>query len=274
MADFSTLGGVSTRAENFGVDLSNSRGIQITSGSANVKGSWVELIASTGIDYNTIELFVRTFTAAQLLMDIGIGSAGNEVVVAENLYVGAAGSTRGQMTNMQLPIYIPSGTRISCRTQASSSSTGVLCSGVGYSGGIGGTRGRAKVIANGADTSDSGGVAVDAGGVADTKGSWVEITSATSVDARELLLITGVGLNSSLSVADFLVDIGIGSAGNEEIIVPNIHLFTDATADVMSHTFIRLPIQVPNGTRIACRMQSSTTASPDDILDMVVYGVV
>lgn len=275
MADFSSAGGVSTRAEDFGADLAISAGTVVTGGSANTKGSYTELIASTGIDYNHIEIFVRDSEATDILLDISVGSAGNEVVVASNLYISStAGSTKRMIITIPIPIHIPVGTRISARCQAGGASDICLVNGVGYSSGLGGQRGRAKVVAYGDDTAASGGTAVDAGGVAHTKGSYVQLTASTNEQLKEIMLIVGLNANTAMSTSGFLVDIAVGAAASEEVLVPNIALYTDSANDSVSQAVFRCPIAIPAGTRIAVRMQSTTTASPDDILDMVVYGVV
>jgi len=275
MADWPISGGAETRAENFGADNSNSFGLNVTaSGTANTKGSYVELIASTGIDYNMVHLFVRNADVDDQMFDISIGSTGNEEVIISNIMLSSVGGTNRVGVQLDFPIYIPSGTRISCRCQAAVGSTIMNISGIGYSGGIGGTQGIAKIVDYGTNLSDSGGTAVDAGATINTKGAWSQITSSTNEDLKEIIMMIGLGSNNAPTAAPFLVDIGIGAAASEEIIVPDVFLYSFTVNDTIGMSFVRIPMQIPSGTRIAIRMQSDTNNSVDRVLDFAIYGAV
>lgn len=91
---------------------------------------------------------------------------------------------------------------------------------------------------------------------AHTKGSWTQITAATTRDYRALSVdisddVDGGGYDT------YLIDLGIGAAAAEVVIVPNM-IFDVPRAAKAGHTFgLELPIQIPAGTRIAARLQSS-----------------
>ena len=109
------------------------------------------------------------------------------------------------------------------------------------------------------------------GGGANVKGSWVQITAATSFayDSVTLILLQPVTDGGGDS---FLVDIGIGAAASEIVVVPNIHFdgsrgsFADWTA-----TITLLPITVASGSRLACRCQAFGAAGSRTI-DVFVVG--
>lgn len=114
----------------------------------------------------------------------------------------------------------------------------------------------------------STGVVVASSASINTKGTWVELTAAT---ARH-----GIGILVNLrrghtAVADFLVDIGIGAAAAEIVIVPNLK------ADSGTNTLTRsaplwIPIGIPAGTRISARCQSTISAAASRVQVTVVYG--
>lgn len=89
--EFASSLSVPTKYTDYGTDLANSGGTAITpSATANTKGSWVELSASTTAPIHeilaTYQLSTGTQAAATLYMfDIGIGTAGNERVIASNI---------------------------------------------------------------------------------------------------------------------------------------------------------------------------------------------
>jgi hypothetical protein len=93
-------------------------------GTANVKGPWVELIASTSSNANALTYyaagwFINNFNPATLI-DIAFGAAGAETVVLENVAVGGAHNpvgTRAAGHFFTIPLKIPAGTRISTRAQ-------------------------------------------------------------------------------------------------------------------------------------------------------------
>lgn len=97
--------------------------------------------------------------------------------------------------------------------------------------------------------------AVAGHGTAHTKGNWVTVVASTAYDVGGLLvqcIMPASVANSSLC----LFDIGIGAAASEVVICPNIYVFGPGG---VTHVFI--PINVPAGTRIAARVQSTITSA-------------
>ncbi len=254
-----------------------STGITVAaSATADTKGSWVELIASTEHDVVEMNVQIPTIAAASAtsyFVDIAIGSAGNEEVIISNIHfsTGVSGS-RSPTFSFDYPISVPSGSRLSARCQntlASADSVDVLLtmgspkftSGTGFS----------EAVDFGANTSTSNGVAIDAGGVANTKGAWSEMTTGAD-ELSGFVLSLGANLNTALTTANFLFDVGIGSAGNEEIIAENIFCRTNIDENVFqSGKFCG--VSIPANTRIAVRSQSTTINNPDRILSAVLQGI-
>lgn len=109
-------------------------------------------------------------------------------------------------------------------------------------------------VAEGEVTASSGGTGVVPGGVAHTKTAWVELVASSSIRADGFVLDAQIG---DVAVADYLIDIGIGGAGSEVAIVSNI-LWTSGGGDgAPANAFF--PIQIPAGSRIVARAQSTDT---------------
>lgn len=86
----------------------------------NIWGSWVELDASLSVDswLSSVTVF-NSFVAARQVLELGIGSAGNEVTIARWSFKLVYLSAVGIITSLVLPVPIPikmlSGTRIAMK---------------------------------------------------------------------------------------------------------------------------------------------------------------
>lgn len=85
---------------------------------------------------------------------------------------------------------------------------------------------------------------------ANTKGSYVEVASSTAFPAAGIrVILTGV------VGVDNLVDIAIGAAASEQIIISNIPVTNGNGSRTISYDF---PIFIPAGTRLSARVQGTT----------------
>lgn len=116
-----------------------------------------------------------------------------------------------------------------------------------------------KAVVLGGETADSSASTLTAGGVANTKGSWVELTSALVFDADGFY----VSLNNGFARARYYVDIGIGGAGSEVVICPDLFVYTSLNGQASA--FLYIPLHIPGGVRIAARCQSSTGLNTIDL---------
>ena len=97
----------------------------------------------------------------------------------------------------------------------------------------------------------AGGVqACTASASTNTKGSYAEVVTSTAHDC-DGFLVSIAGQTSNVRV---LVDIAIGAAGSEDVIVDNIPWSANQNLTVSFY----VPYALPAGTRIAARCQSST----------------
>jgi hypothetical protein len=101
-------------------------------------------------------------------------------------------------------------------------------------------------------TTVSTGTVVNSGSPANTKGAWVELVAATSYEATGLTLYPSAGAG----VGDFLLDVAIGAAGAEQLIVE--HLLYNRSSLAFTAVMSRLPIVIPKGVRLAARVQCSS----------------
>lgn len=254
------------------------------SGTAHVKGAWSQLVASTAGESHLMKLFVvstQTSTAnSATLMDIGIGGAGSEKVIVPNLGVGFAllaltsGSAQAG-AEYTIPVQIPSGTRVAARLQALRTAPQTASVAMDLMGGQppGGFPSGAAVDTYGADTATSNGVVLTGAAVAPTKGAWSEIVASTP-NAIKGLMISPQGNTGILASVSSVIDIGVGAAGSEIVVVPDI-VVVCGTAEflvVMDRGMFPLDIPIPAGSRIAARIGASAGVLYAE-QSLIVHGV-
>lgn len=219
-----------------------------------------------------VSVYARHTSASQkgiAAFDIGIGGSGSEVVLLPNLAVGLAGYATFVSTGCAtfvFPVSIPAGSRISARYQAKSSATlgYVTCALLGV---MSGELGHGTVEAWGVDTSLSMPTILDGGAVANTKTSWVQLIASTARAVREVqVLLTNPDTDSvggDQNEKAFNVDVAVGAAGSEQIIIPNLQASRGWSLSFSPDGPLRLPLAIPAGTRISARTScSSTSTSP------------
>jgi hypothetical protein len=96
---------------------------------------------------------------------------------------------------------------------------------------------------------------VFASGSINVKGSWTQIAASTPFDS-DLLMLQWQGSVGSVSA---LMDIGIGGAGSEVVLVPNLSIESQASyLYFMGHS---IPIAIKAGTRVSVRIQASLASA-------------
>lgn len=271
MPDFSWIKG-SNRSEG-AADASNSRGINIIpDAAANTKGTWYELFASTSFRAYGLSVQFMAYDNAEFLFDIAVGPTSSEVIILENVLF-TCRKTGVNAFEMIFPITVPEGSKLSARVQSAGTSdvqewmTVQLISAPFL---MGVALGRATTY--GADVSDSGGVTIDPGSTANTKGVWFPIGTLDN-KMRAFSLHIGSNNNAALAAARFLIDVGIGSGGSEIVLLPDLGMQTNITSDSWYPAqFGPFPVNIPAGTRLSVRAQSSTTSSVDRLFDVAIIG--
>lgn len=274
MADWAAPNGIGDFRAPSAVASTSSGTVVTTGGSAHTKGSWTQITASSAVDADAVIVMIRGASGADTLTDIAVGASGSEVVVCSNLYEGAGSIPAfAHGATYVIPLQIPAGTRISARSQGHVSSQGLKVDLYLMKGGVAFPSACGRLTPYGANTADSGGVQIDPGTTANTKGAYSEITSSTSNPIKALIAAFPLVGDGTRSDCDWMVDIAVGAAGSEVPLISNFHLMCAATGN--SHypqASPTIPVAIPSGTRIAVRAQCSITTS-DRLFDAIIYGI-
>ena len=249
----------------------NSRGTVIATGGVNVKGGYAELISSTPFDAHGMMIHLGGGNPYRGLADIAVApQGGTPTVFIHNLHIDAVSAN--VMASFHFPISIPERSQMWARLQGSNGLAVFAIAGHLYGGGFADISPLAKVTTYGANTSDSGGTAIDPGGTAGVKGSWVQITSNTTSPIVKLVIAIGGDTNSVRARTSWLFDIGVGAPGSESVLQNNIPLIFD-DAYIYPRVIGPFDISIPAASRIAIRAQCTNTDATDRLFDAVLYGV-
>lgn len=96
--------------------------------------------------------------------------------------------------------------------------------------------------------------------VVGSKGGWAQVFASLANDTYGLMILVH---NSRTSAANrsYAIDVGIGGAGSEQVIIPDL---IGSNAGVTNNTcgiWYYFPIFIPAGTRVAVRAQGSVTTT-------------
>jgi hypothetical protein len=260
--------------ETIGAVTASSLGTTITAdGSADTKGSYGELSAATSRDNDGFVLFMGTANdGADYLTDIATGAAASETVVLANVAFSHAADIR-RIAVVSCPLAIATGTRVAAATQSSVGGAVIrLVLGLWQLGSVllGGCT---NIDTYGAETSDTGGVAVDPGASTNTKGDYAEITSSTGAATEQVAVQTGNRENTVRSTASWLMDLATGAAMSETVVWANFPLGSSTIADVVSPVVTPfVPLVIATSTRIAARAQCSINDATDRLFDALVLA--
>lgn len=231
------------------------------SGTANTKGAWVQLGAST-TQYHSKTVCIclggnSTIGAGKFLLDIGVGTTGNEVVIYPNLICGATATELDRFYYF-FPANIPAGTQISARCQNSIGGNVIAASMMFGHLGMFSEQFGGHVLALGAQTASSRGTQLDASGNDVGKRPYTEIIASTTLPIKALIIGQSNEITSSTNTG--WVDFAIGAAAAEKIIIPDWHITEQSSQDVKYPNTTQYPISVdiPTGTRISGRAAGSS----------------
>jgi hypothetical protein len=238
-------------------------GVTVTANAtANTKGSWTQLIASSSGNTSSIVVSAAGVAAAATtntatLLDIGTGASGSETTIIADVAVGASGSAgQGVNNSFEIPFKIPSGTRISARIQSvvAGGKTASISAFLMDLGNYDTAPTSVDVI--GADTANSKGISFSG-----ASGSWNEAIASTSRDYRAVCCVLS-SHNSDVAGITITWDVGIGASGSEVVFgggrapVSSNEVISNATP--YNYLFGR---KIPAGSRLAVR--HNIAANPD-----------
>lgn len=260
--------------ETGGAVTATSLGTAVVGGS-NAKSAWVQLIASTTIAAKMLWIHFRTGAdASPYVLDIGTGTDGSETVVLPDLLTDNAGGAASGLEGGSFGpfrIDIPSGTRIAVRAEVDAVAAGdetilvtiLLCD--------------SEIPLLTSPTHASYGVTtgatpkgntIDPGVTAHTKGAYTELTASAAASIQHLQLMFGNKNNTAPVLADFLIDIAIGSDGSETDIVSNLYVSTSAVTDLVLPRSVVIPGDNFGGQRISVRAQCSINDATDRLISV------
>lgn len=114
------------------------------------------------------------------------------------------------------------------------------------------------------------GTRLTASATAHAKGSYSQLVASTAYDVHGLtLVIAGSGVSATRT--DMMLDLAIGGAGSEVVILPEL-LCGWRSAPGAGPQDIFLPFFIPKGTRIAARLQSLISSDVVDVQVHLEYG--
>jgi hypothetical protein len=248
-----------------------------TANAANTKGNYTQIIASTPCDCFLVLQITRFANVGDFLIDIAVGGAGSESIIVSDILFSRANALQfGLVQSIPIPKLIPSGTRVSIRCQSTRASTNsiylnICCNCLGN---ILYTDLNPKITTYGSNTADSGGTGLDPGGVANTKSAWVEISSSLTFETSGLFLGIGSRNNATTSTCSWSLDLAVGGAGSEQIIISSIIITIHGNNNLINPGISDIYwVSIPAGTRLAARVQSNITDASDRLIDIIVYTI-
>jgi hypothetical protein len=225
-----------------------------SSATANALGSWTQLTAATAADtcWMVVNIW-NTGSYNNIALDIGVGPAGSEVVVAHQICVGVG---YDYVINFPIPCSIPAGTRIAARAQATAASITSYVTLQLFDGAFADTEGMAGVEGVGFTASSTTSTAVAAGSTANTPGAYTQLIASSGRDYAGFFL----SFRAAFPTNDYpgYADIAIGASGSEQVIVPSCLFYNNSFQATMPVTTIYW-VPIPSGTRIATRITSAAT---------------
>jgi hypothetical protein len=227
------------------------------SGSTNTKGSWTQVAASVPFDIAGIVLSGQCSTGGRsALIDIGVGAAAAEVVVLSNLL---ASFSRGYDLNYStyLPLSVKVGARLSLRLQSNVSAADFYLRLHFVAAGSVAPTSYPVATTYGADTATSDGTSITSGGSAGVKGSYAQLSASVTYDTKWLLVCIGPTLGG---VADFSLDIAVGAAAAEVVVVPDLFVNQASSGGSATPCYYLLPVAIKAGSRLSARAASTTSA--------------
>jgi hypothetical protein len=202
-------------------------------------------------------------TDTSTLLDIGVGAAGSERIVVADVSMGAW--THGSM--FQAPLFIPEGSRVAVRIQSAVASKAlqgrlslIPCPSLADAAQFCETWGIVSASSKGTTLTTPSG--------AGTKTAWQQITAGITRDTSWITwALASSGSNIAAAKGGF--DIGYGPSGSEVALMQNAR-WEQLGTESLNPCIFPIPCNLPAGTRLAVRWDSSSTAAAS-VLNAAVY---
>lgn len=263
------------KLESFGDVVSTSLSTNVVSGgSANAKGSWVELVDAAPFDCYAFQLHIGTLATgrSRWVFDIGVGNPGQEVVIFPNYMtsLSAGGPNSG---NLWVPLRINKGQRIavrcSCTTASQPGRVTLALTKASPFWPLSFKRAKEYPSLEGAGA--IGTIGVDA--AANTKGAWAELGRLIEPMGAFYVVQGRIATTDQSGFQDQLFDIGYGEVGAESVLVNDLSWHQTINQDwCVPQVWGPLFCDLPGGTRLTVRAQS-TSANAQSSTSHVLYAL-
>jgi hypothetical protein len=261
---------------NGGGGNSNLKTVQ-TSGSNFTFGSWNQLWGATEFETHCLGMqFHNNNNGDLILTNIAIGPAASEEILIENVCTleGLAGGATGAQLNL-FPIYIPKGSRVTVQTSAASATDYPKMGFHLFPRGMFGAQGCGQSETLGVSTGTNRATVIDPGSSANTKGAWTTVGASTGFPYKFMLVFVTFPkewTSAGGTRRNCMMDIGIGSSGNEVILIPDLYFRVDEWQRCGAPQSVTWPVSVPAGARISARCQSEETTIVQREFEVSVIG--
>lgn len=205
------------------------------------------MAASLARSVSGMLIYIQNAPAGYQLLDIGVGGAGSEQVVVPNIMASEGLSGTHANKALYIPVSIPAGSRVALRSQSSQISGFMTCKCQFLADEYIGVQPPERWIDWGTNLAGSNGTSFTTGNA--TKGAWTQLVAASDFTTKWLM----IEIEENTAPVDIAIDIGVGAAAAEQVIIPNLHF----TAENLGLTFGPFPFTIPGGSRISVRGQAA-----------------
>jgi hypothetical protein len=229
-------------------------------------GTYTEVDPSLSADAAGIWFLINTISAGDTntstLLEFATGSGGAEVHWA-SVQVGYTGNTQAYF----VPGFIAAGTRVAVRLRSAVSAQGTGNFFVNFLSATKSVDVGAPVTM-GHNTATAAGVSLTAPGSLNTKGAWTEIEDSTPAAFGALLVNLAAGGDTTMNATGVLVDIGIGAASAETVLIADIYVQGSTSESLVLRSPVTYGVDIPAGSRLSARWAraSATNSSLDCFL--------
>ena len=250
---------------------SSSAGTSVTSGAgANTfSSSFTELCSSLDVDAQGFWLSIHNSGGYIFQVRLFAGAAAAETEICTVV----AGCPSAHAGVIYVPIAVPAGTRISAKVadDGGSSATRLIITPCRSAGCV-------PLVSTGWVVGLTSGapVDVDCGATANTKSSWVQITSSSHATRDAKGFSVALCWDGSCDTSNNqLWDIAIGGSGSEQVIVANLNASQEGyRAQLEPKISGPFWTPIPAGSRLAARAQSSTNSASSRVprIALILWG--
>lgn len=231
------------------------------SGVAFANSAWVEVIASADADLLLTAInVIAGAVSAPFWVEVGVGSVGNESVIATVIGYNQQTSVASGPLEFRLPLpidLIPNGSRVAVRMRKSGTSTVTWSVSISYlKKPITGTLSTTTAVLQAFPTGSALVALPNAPGTAWTNSAYTQIVASMAADS------VIAGITAYFSAGEIECDLATG-ASSSETVINTIRLQTSNSSSPGSNTFMFMnPFDgIPSGSRFAVRYRDSSTVA-------------